>query len=368
VGAVVTGAAIVRVPNQRDCYAGLELYAPDRAAASIDLSDNTNRWGMPPAAERAMRELAADSCVRYPEIYAASLKEALAVYTGVSPSMIVTGCGSDDVLDSAIRAFADPGDRIAIPEPSFAMIPLFARMNGATAVMVPLAEDYAVDAERMLRGDPGVIYVCSPNNPTGTVAGRAGVEALADGARGVVIVDEAYAEFAGADLLDLARTRPNVLVVRTMSKAFGLAGLRVGYAVGAPGLVQEVEKSRGPYKVSAVAAAAAIGALRDDLPWVREHVALAVANRERLARELAHRRIPSLPSSANFVLAPLANADEIALDMRRLGVAVRPFTNLRGISPGLRATGGSALRISVGPWPEIEATLVALDRARASCA
>lgn len=361
----MTTTEVVQLRNQRECYAGIRLYAPDRTPSAIDLSDNTNRWGIPPAAERAVRVVASDACARYPEIYASSLKEALADYTGASPDMIVTGCGSDDVLDSAIRAFAEPGDCITIPDPSFAMIPRFAQMNAATPVLVPLAEDYAVDVDGMLGEDPSVIYICSPNNPTGTAAARASVEELAERTRGVVIVDEAYAEFADADLLDFARSRSNVLVVRTMSKAFGLAGLRVGYAVGAPALVGEVEKSRGPYKVSAVAASAAIAALRDDLPWVRQHVAIAVANRERLSLELKHRRIPVLPSSANFVLAPLANADEIAHRMRKSGVAVRPFTNLRGISADIRASDGSALRISVGPWAEIEGTLAVLDQAMA---
>lgn len=353
---------------RRACYADISLYAPDRRPAIVDLSDNTNRWGMPPAAQRALRSAAGDAYTRYPEIYASTLKEAVAEYTRLDPSMIVTGCGSDDVLDSAIRAFAEPGDHVAIPDPSFAMIPLFARMNGLDPVLLPLTPSYDLDVDAMLACDPRIAYVCSPNNPTGTIAARASIEALAARVDGVVIVDEAYAEFAEGHVLDLARSSANVLVVRTMSKAFGLAGLRVGYAVGNPALIAEVEKSRGPYKVSTVAGLTAVAALRDGLPWVREHIALAVANRARLAGELTRRQIPALESSANFLLAPIPNAERIALTMRELGVAVRPFTNLPTLAAELRRTQGAALRISVGPWPEIEAMLAALDTARAQCA
>lgn len=361
-------AATTTSALRRDCYAGLTLYAPDQTVVPVDLSDNTNRWGMPPAASRALRQVATESVTRYPDTYARSLKEALAEYVGVKPSMIVTGCGSDDVLDSAIRAVAEPHSRVAIPDPSFAMIPAFARMNGLSPIMVPLGADYDVDVDAMLGCDPRIVYVCAPNNPTGTPVSRRAVQALARNTAVIVIVDEAYAEFADANVLDLAREYPNVLVVRTMSKAFGLAGLRVGYAVGASALVAEVEKSRGPYKVNALAAAAAVAALREDLPWVHEHVALAIDNRARLVRELRSRAIDAAPSSANFVFAPVRDAQIIALAMREQGVAVRPFSGLAAVSPALDASAGAALRISVGPWEEIEKALAALDAARTVCA
>src|SRR6185503_4790584 len=164
---VTSSGAMLR----RASYADIRLYAPDRRDARVDLSDNTNRWGTPPAAARALRA-ASPTAARYPETYADSLKRALARYTGVDASMIVTGCGSDDVLDSAIRAFTEPGDRIAIADPSFAMMPLVARMNGAEPVLVPLTSEYDMDVDGMVNADPRVVYVCAPNNPTGTPVGR----------------------------------------------------------------------------------------------------------------------------------------------------------------------------------------------------
>ena len=337
----------------RPSYRDITLYAPDRTPACIDLSDNTNLWGMPPAAERAVRDAARNTFTRYPALYASDLKSALASYLGVPPDAIVTGCGSDDVLDSAIRAFAEPGQGIACPDPSFQMIPTFARMNGLHAVPLPLTPTFDMDADAMLATRAPVIYLCSPNNPTGTVAKRATIDRVIREAPGVVILDEAYAEFMGAGLAREAPLFDNVLVTRTMSKAFGLAGLRVGYAVGNPALVAEVEKSRGPYKVNALAERAATAALREDMPWVRAHVAEAIENRERFAQALAARGLEPLPSRANFVLIPVRDARTACRCMRDRGVAVRPFEALAHV--------GDALRVTVGPWPLLEAALRALD-------
>ena len=344
----------------RASYRGISLYNPDRSPARIDLSDNTNTWGVAPAVEAALREASIATVTRYPNLYAAALKDALGGYLGVGADRIVTGCGSDDVLDSAIRAFAEPGDVIALPDPSFAAIGIFAQMNALRPAVVPLTASLDLDAETMLATDARIIYICSPNNPTGGSMSRAAVERVVERARGVVIIDEAYAEFAGVDFLDLLERSDRVLISRTMSKAFGLAGLRVGYAAGAPALVAEVEKSRGPYKVNALAERAALAALGPGLSWAREHVTQAVENRERLADELRGRGLEPLPSAANFVCVPVADADARGKRMRAHGVAVRPVEGMPAIGP-LAATNGSALRISVGPWEMIEAALDALD-------
>jgi len=348
-------------PRARASYAELSLYAPDRRPCAVDLSDNTNLWGMPPGAERTMREIPSDALARYPELYAQSLKQSLARYAGVDASWIVTGCGSDDVLDSAIRAFAEHGDHIALPDHTFPMIPVFARMNGLTAVPVPLTPAYDADVDAVLATDPAIVYLCSPNNPTGTAFSRAAIDAIVGRANGLVIIDEAYTEFAGSNVVDTAIRSDRVLITRTMSKAFGLAGLRIGYAIGAPDLVAAVEKSRGPYKVNALAARAAVTALGEDLAWVRERVDDVVALRTRLTDALRALGIEALPSRANFVLAPLPDAPQVAAALRARGVAVRPFDKLAApAGTPLAATRGSAVRITIGPWPLLERALGAL--------
>lgn len=337
----------------RPGYDEITLYAPNRAPARIDLSDNTNLWGIPPAADRAIRAGTA-AVTRYPSLYADALKSALAAYLGggTLPEMIVTGCGSDDVLDAAIRAFAAPDAAIAFPDPSFAMIPIFARANGLAARPVPLAPGFDVDAAGMLQARARITYLCSPNNPTGTAFSRAALERVVAEAPGIVIIDEAYAEFAPTNALDLTRRSPRVLVARTMSKAFGLAGLRVGYGIGHPALVAAVEKARGPYKVNALAERAALAALGEDIGWVRDRVAEAIENRERFVAALRTLGLAPLPSAANFVLVPVAGAAELDRRLRGRGIAVRPFERVPGV--------GDALRISIGPWELLHEVLDAL--------
>ena len=351
-------------PHTRPEFAGIPLHSTDRDC-SINLSDNTNLWGAPPGAERAMRQMVNESLAGYPTSpYGIDLKRALAAYVGPRPEQIATGCGSDDVLDAAIRAFGAPGSRVAVIDPTFVMIPLFARVNGLEPVLVPLKRNYDVDVDAMLAVDASIIYLCSPNNPTGTVLDSASIEAVVERANGLVIIDEAYAEFARGSSVDLARANPRVLVARTMSKAFGLAGLRIGYAVGDAELIAEVEKSRGPFKVSTAAERAAIAALSEDLGWVREKVEAAESSRARFSTGLNEMGLDVLPSYTNFVLVPAKEPIRIAGALRERGIAVRPF-KLPLISDALAATNGGALRITIGPWEVMEPTLAALREALA---
>jgi histidinol-phosphate aminotransferase len=340
----------------RRAYREISLYAPDRSPCRIDISDNTNLYGIPPAAERAYREAAVSTLTRYPQLYAQQLKAALASYAGVSVAEVVTGCGSDDVLDSAIRAFAEPGETLAVCDPSFAMVPIFAQMNGLKTAKVPLTpRTFEIDPDALAGTGAKVIYVCSPNNPTGTLASRRSIERLLEKAQGIVVLDEAYAEFSQQEaFLKTAPSFERLLVVRTLSKAFGLAGLRIGYAVGPAGLVAEVEKSRGPYKVSGAAERVAAVALTEDRAWVDERIADVIQNRERLADALRQMGLSPIPSFSNFLLVPVQDALALAKQMRQEGVAIRPFPGLEGV--------GDAVRISVGPWEMMEAALAALRK------
>jgi len=339
----------------RASYRSISLYSPNRTPCRLDLSDNTNMWGVPPAV-RSLLGSAADSVItRYPRAYADDLKLAIAAYLKVDPAGIVTGCGSDDVLDSTIRAFSEPGQTLAYPDPSFAMVEIFARMNGLSPLAIPLTGDFDADADAFIATGAPIIYLCSPNNPTGTTLSRRSIERIIENAPGVVILDEAYAEFANGDCLDLLPASERLVITRTMSKAFGLAGLRVGYAVGAVNLVREIEKSRGPYKVSSLGERAAIAALTEDRRWVDDRIIQAREVRAALTRELEKRGLAPLASEANFVLARVQRAERLAARLRENGVAVRPFPGLTGI--------GDAIRITVGPWAMMDECLAALDGA-----
>jgi len=336
----------------REGYGGIKLYSAMSGQCKFDLSDNTNLWGAPPAALRALATVGPAEITRYPVAFEPALRSALATYAGVSPDMIACGCGSDDVLDSAIRAFGEPGEALCVPDPSFSMIPVFARTNGLRPIAIPLTRWLDADVDAMIDTGARIIYLCSPNNPTGTAFSRKAVEQIVDRAPGLVIIDQAYVEFGGDDFTDLASSGRPVLVTRTMSKAFGLAGLRVGYGIGSPELITEVLKARGPYKVSGLAERASIAALENDRAWVTERVNEVIANRSRFRAELAQRGIGSLESSANFVLLPVNDSATASRKLERGGICARPFRDLPGI--------GDAVRIAIGPWEAMQRCLDAL--------
>ena len=351
-----------RLELARAAYRDIPVYAPhgpgeNPPPVTIDASDNTNLWGPPPAAAQAIRDAAGDVVSRYPALYAHELKRLLAGYAGVREEELITGCGSDDVLDSVMRAFGEPGvDAVAFPVPSFSMIPTFARMNVLRPIGVPLKRastgDWDADADGLLATGAKLIYLCSPNNPTGTLTSEATIRRVVAEAPGIVILDEAYAEFAGVSHVAEAPGWERVLVTRTLSKAFGLAGLRVGYGTGSAWLVREVEKARGPYMVNAMAQRAVEAALAHDVPWVQARAQEAVENRERLASALGALGLDVLPSAANFVLARTPRAKEVAAALQRQGILVRLFTGLPLV--------GDALRIGVGPWEQMEAIVSAI--------
>jgi histidinol-phosphate aminotransferase len=335
-------------------YRALVPYDPGRTPCETDLSDNTNVFGTAPSVAPLLASLPAATVTRYPAVYVPELKRALADMIGVEPENIATGCGSDDVIDSALRAFCEPGDAVTWTEPTFGMVPVFARMNAARGEPVALGPDFSLDADALLGRRARITYICRPNNPTGTAFERAAVERVCGGAAGVVLIDEAYADFADDDFAAFAAGSARTIVLRTLSKAYGLAGLRVGFAVGPAALIEEVEKSRGPYKVSGVAAAAALSVLSGDRQWVADRAAEARQNRDRLAAELIGRGVRVWPSAANFVLVGVpGSAAEWNGRLRARGVAARPFAAVPGA--------GECLRVTVGPWPALERFLAAFD-------
>lgn len=338
----------------RPAYRAIRIYSPDRRPVALDLSDNTNRWGPHPAALAAVRACSEDALTRYPDTYADGLKSAIGRRFGVDPATVTTGCGSDDVLDSALRALCEPGARVAYPAPTFSMVELFARMNALEPAPVAAPENGVLTAEALMASGPAALYLCRPNNPTGEVLPRAMIDdLLAEDEGPVVLLDEAYADFAGDSLLTRAAERRRLVVVRTLSKAYGVAGLRVGFAVGAPAVIHEMEKSRGPYKVSRAAEAAAIAALGAEDGWVERVIGEVRENRERLAARLRALGLNPLRSEANFLLIPApSGAERLTAALRERGVAVRPFPALPGT--------GDAIRVTVAPWPMLERFLEAL--------
>ena len=271
-----------RLAIARAAYNDVPLYDPKRTPVELDLSDNTNLWGVPPNAARVIRDFAMPTITRYPTLYGTELKRALADHAGVTPDMVVTGCGSDDILDSAMRAFGNEADIVAATDPTFAMVPIFARMNALRSTLVTELPDHEVDADALLAAGAKVIYLCSPNNPTGALVARRTLEHLIDSAAGVLLIDEAYTEFAGVSNIDLLARSPRVMLIRTMSKAFGLAGLRVPhlcvpgpnpFADGDRDDASAIGTERDPLQLAPVIERRGAGQARDGVPDARGLVA-----------------------------------------------------------------------------------------------
>lgn len=348
-------------PFPREDYKALTRYSPDRRPVDVDLSDNTNLWGTHPDALARIQACSTDDLARYPDLYADALKTAVSDRLGVRAECVATGCGSADVLDSIFRAVRTSDQSfISVATPTFSLVIPMARMNGMEAREVTWPEALATP-EALLEGGPALVYVCRPNNPTGHMAPTAWLESLIEAAGPdgpLILVDEAYIDFSGGSFVQLPMFEPRVIVTRTMSKAFGLAGMRVGYAVASPDTTLEIEKSRGPYKVGRMAAEAAAAALRDSEGWVQRTVSECLENRDRLRAALLEHGLEPDRSFTNFILfrAPSGDASKDALALRTRGVAVRPFSGIPNMGDGLRVT--------VGPWPLMDRFLEALDGVR----
>jgi histidinol-phosphate aminotransferase len=344
-------------PFPREDYRPLRPHDPGRTQIAVNLSDNTNLWGPPPAAQEVVRLAPPEALTRYPSAYASDLKEAIAAKYAVSVKNITTGCGSDGILDAIFRASTFPPGRMRFPVPTFSMVKVFAQMNGLERFPVSWVKA-EVDPARLLLDEPDLVYICRPNNPTGSSLAKDWLHALLalGGPQGpLVVLDEAYADFGEDSFLADAPSSNRLLVLRTFSKLYGLAGLRVGFAVGPTDLIEETEKSRGPYKVSQVAERAAVAALEDSSGWCEKVRVQTVENRTRLEGELKSRGLHPLPSQGNFLLIPVnpAGALEVNRALAIHGVACRPFPDIPEI--------GEALRVTVGPWPLMERFLEALD-------
>jgi histidinol-phosphate aminotransferase len=315
-------------------------------AGIIKLASNENPLGPSPKALAAMREAVAQVHL-YPDGNAFYLKQELAKELGVGPENLVLGNGSNDVLELVGHALIQPEAEVVVSEYCFAVYPIVTRLFGGHLISVP-ARAYGHDLEAMLKAvtpRTRVMFVANPNNPTGTLASGEAVEALLERLpKSVVLVmDEAYIEFIEHPLDLLPRVRsgawPNLLLTRTFSKIHGLAGLRLGYGIGHPGLIAALEQIRQPFNVNLVAQAAARAALTD-----LEHMERTRRNNESGLRQLEEgcRRLSLefVPSSANFILVRVGQGQRCFEFLQRQGVIVRPMGGY-GLPEWVRMTVGT---------------------------
>lgn len=357
-------------PLPKPWIQAIHAYVPGKSAGAdgkplVKLSANENPLGCSPAAAHAI--YAAQAMSRYPDPDAALLREAIGGLYGISPDRIVCGTGSGELLHCAVQGFASSGDEVLMPRYSFSLYPLLAQKVGATAVMADLLDDTAsVDALlAVVTPRTRVVLVDNPNNPMGSFVPGPEIARLHAGlpADVLLIVDHAYAEYLeGIDpdgALALAANADNVLVTRTFSKAYGLAAERVGWATGAPALIDVINRLRGAFNVTASGQSAALAALGDQdfVSFSRQHNRRELDRFESAMAALGNYGIRTVPSSANFSLIRFSGRLSAEAALQALadgGYAVRHL-------PGQGL--GDALRITIGSSEDMAAVTAILTRA-----
>ncbi len=333
----------------RDDLRGMHPYGAPQLTVPVALNVNENTHPVPEAVvERivaAVRE-AVRNVNRYPDREFTTLREALAAYLGggVMPEQVWAANGSNEILQHLLQAFGGPGRRVLGFPPTYSMHSIIASATGTEWVAAERDAGYDIRPETAVaaieRADPDLVFLCSPNNPTGTPLGIETIEAAYDATRGIVVVDEAYAEFAPREVptaLTLLPGRPRLVVSRTMSKAFAFAGGRLGYLAADPAVVDALRLVRLPYHLSALTQAAAAAALAE-APAMLAMVDDIVRQRDRLLAELPGLGYPTLPSHANFVLFGGVADTRATFDaLLREGILIRDV----GIPHHLRVTAGT---------------------------
>jgi histidinol-phosphate aminotransferase len=325
--------------NLRPALGKLRPYVPGKGFGEIShrygllpeeivkLGSNENPYGPSPLVRQALQEIAAE---RYPE--PEELVEALSRYIGLPQEMVMIGAGMDGAMDTLTRLFLDKGDRIPIP--TFSYYEILTTLADATPIFEPRGEEFEVPE---MPRDMKMAFLCSPNNPTGNVTAEDTVRAMLESSDAIVFLDEAYVEFAEASLVDLVRDYQNLVVGRTMSKAFGLAGLRLGYALAPEWIADEYRRAAPPFfGVTCASVAAGLAALQD-LDFMRESVARIKRERARLLKETeAH------PSQANFLYISTSEPSGVVAErFLQKGIIIRDCRSFRG-------AGEHRIRVTVG--------------------
>ncbi len=337
----------------RPSVAALTPYTPGEQPGPGVIKLNTNENPYPPSPRVAAALRAADPTLLrlYPDPVSSGLRRQVAELHGCAPEQVFIGNGSDEVLALCVRAFVPEGGTVGYFDPSYSLYPVLAAIEEAPVRPVALTPDFswAMPADY----SASLFFLTNPNAPTSRLFPRGEVESFCRRFSGVVLIDEAYVDFASSSCADLALRLPNVLIARTLSKSYSLAGIRLGYAVGPAPLIEALHKIKDSYNISWLTQQLAAAALADPA-WMKANVAKITATRERVAQALRSRGWFVFDSSTNFLFArpPARPAREIFEDLRTRKIFVRYFP-----APATR----DYLRITVGTDAEMDALLAVLE-------
>lgn len=332
------------------------LTKPSYSLAGKDLvllNDNANLFGINPAVTDVVETFDFSRLWAYPSESSDALRERIASEHGLTPDEVIVGNGSDEILDISSKCFLNPGDALCSPTPTFSMYKFYGRLHLARIVEKLLRRDFTLDPDRLLEERAKMTAICQPNNPTAVLFDNASVRRMLVESYGIVMLDEAYGDFCGSNMLKDAMNAEHTLDIRTFSKAYGIAGLRVGYAMSRKEVIDELRAVRTPFGLNSFAEAVAVRAL-DNRKWVDDVVAQMRSERSYLANKLLRLGFTVYPSDCNFLLckSPVAGPALVSA-LRGEGVAVRDC----GSYPLLE----NHIRITVGPRPMLDKLLDKLE-------
>jgi histidinol-phosphate aminotransferase len=324
---------------------GFEPYIPGEQPADGEdwVKLNTNESPLPPSPRviEAIKAAAGDSLRLYPSPTAAPARAAIAAHFDLRPSQVALGNGGDELIEMCFRAFAGKGDHVAYPTPTYSLFEPLCRIHEAVAAPHPCGEGWTW-TEELTEDHAPLKFVVNPNSPTGTWSAEAAVEDVVAKAKGVVVLDEAYVDFAPESCVGLLERHRNLLILRTLSKSYALAGMRIGFALGDPELIADLDAVKDSYNVDRLAIVAAVAAIQD-VEHHRKIVEHVVAERAWLADQLRELHFEVAPSAANFVFVqpPPGNAAAALADaLRERQILVRHY-DLQPIAGWLRITIGT---------------------------
>ena len=314
---------------------------PAPGARVIKLNTNENPYPPSPKAVEALRGLDQELLRRYPDPMSTLVRQAAAQVLDVPLDWVLVGNGSDDLLAMIFKACCQPGRPAVYPMPTYVYYRTLANIQDAPFIEVHFDDDYTLPVDELAGADGAVTFIANPNSPSGTLAPLEVLDELAGRLSGLLVIDEAYVDFVEESALPLVSRRPNVVILRTLSKGYSLAGLRVGFAVCQPGLIPNLVKVKDHYNLGAPACLAGAAALLDQ-PHMLANAARVKASRERLSNDLRGLGWRVWPSRANFILArpPAGDAERIYHGLKARGILVRYFNEPR-LDDKLRITIGT---------------------------
>ncbi len=325
----------------RDTTRDFVKYYNPKLHGELRLDTNTNVLGSNPAAEKYLKENSWD-LNGYPNTYSDGLRGALAKLYGLDTDNIIAGNGSDEMLDVVFKTFTNMGDNSVVPVPSYTLYDYFVRLNGGKAIEVDLTEDYQLDVDAMVKQDAKIAIMPSPNNPTGNCFRKKDIEEILSRFNGIVVVDEAYAEYSDDPFVKRVEEFDNLVVLRTFSKAYAMAALRVGYAVTNKKLSDMMICVKIPYSLNMVSEGAAIAAVKDQ-DFVRRSVEMVREQRPKLDAGLRKLGFETFPSDSNFIMARSPIDHKVLVDgLKERGVLIRDFGAKRRTENCVRTTVGTA--------------------------